>query len=133
MGINFGAGKKCRDTQHNPRFPNIADEFFRIEPARIVSWAWKVGPPVGTSASTRGDVHQSPADGGERFLCRSSGQACESCSAVAMAASVTVIIPIKVSRIRAPAPPKTARRPRASPIRPPAAAPRGRLPQATSR
>jgi hypothetical protein len=38
MGINVGAGEKCRDAQHNPRFPNLADEFFRIEPTRIVSW-----------------------------------------------------------------------------------------------
>src|SRR6266508_1455133 len=87
-GINFGATKKWRDAQHNPRvtflvddspepgraravevrgtaelfttggdrinprFPNFADECFRIRPTRIVSWGmeggttgWRAGPP----------------------------------------------------------------------------------------
>jgi len=78
-GINFGATKKWRDAQHNPRvtflvddspepgraraievrgtaelfttggdrinprFPNFADECFRIHPTRIVSWGMEGG------------------------------------------------------------------------------------------
>jgi hypothetical protein len=42
-GINFGATKKWRDAQHNPRFPNFADECLRIRPTRIVSWGLEGG------------------------------------------------------------------------------------------
>ena len=42
-GINFGATKKWRDAQHNPRFPNFADECLRIRPTRIVSWGMEGG------------------------------------------------------------------------------------------
>ncbi len=86
-GINFAAGKKWRDAQHNPkvtflvddtpgpgraraveirgeaelhttggkeinpRFPNFAEEFFRIRPTRIVSWGLEEegGPQSATS------------------------------------------------------------------------------------
>jgi pyridoxamine 5'-phosphate oxidase family protein len=84
-GINFGAGKKWRDAQHNPkvtllvddvireprqaravevrchaelhetggsqinpRFPNFAEQFLRLRPARIVSWGVEEG---GTDAA----------------------------------------------------------------------------------
>jgi hypothetical protein len=61
------------------------------------------------------------------------GQAAVSCSAAPMAASVTRVMPTMVARITAAAMANTARRPSSSPSRPPAAAPSGLLPQATSR
>jgi pyridoxamine 5'-phosphate oxidase family protein len=88
-GINFAAGKKWRDAQHNPkvtflvddspapgharavevrgvaelhttggeeinpRFPNFADEFFRLRPTRIVSWDLEDEGKLQSAASFR--------------------------------------------------------------------------------
>jgi hypothetical protein len=94
-----------------------------LDAALVVTLAWQLWH-ARDSARAGGEVTMRAA---------TRGQLAGSCSAVLMAASVTWVMPNRVARISAAAMTKTARRPSSSPRRPPAAAPRGLVPQATSR